>query len=574
MAKTTIEVDLVIKGSDSVSQVEQKTKSLRSQLFQLKELLASGTLDKGQFTELSLKAAKLQDAIGDVNKEVRLLSSDAQKLDTIVSITQGIVGGFAAVQGITALVGDENEDLQKTMVKLQGAMAALNGLQAVAATLNKSSAASTTLMTFAQARYTAVVGTTTGALKLLRIAGAALGIGLIVSAIALLVANFDDLKKLFSRLFPQFDILISLFKTLYNAVTDFFGITSDATRAYDKLEESTQKYIVASEREIELMKARGATAKEIWAIERSIIDAKLKLLNEQVKINGKLNDKQLEEAEQLQHDKRILDAVYFKQKEDDTKKLGAERKKERENEQKDEAAKLKKFKENAGKQANEGFKRGAELRKQQSAQQREYDEIEEEYKDALLLKQIADDEAFLKKRDEDQKAADALLLEQTAQAAVMKNQIVADSFKTLAAAGEIALGQQFKNTAAGKVLALSEIATQTALAFVSGLRIAQKSAEGTGPAAAIAFPAFYASQAVAILGVVAKAKAMLGGGGGGSAPSISGASVGNSQPPPIQGFIPQQRQDVKGSQRVYVLEKDITDTQGRVARIRTNATLM
>ena len=119
MAKTKIEVDLIIKGGESVEQVENKTKSLKSQLKEIKALLASGTLDSQTFNKLAIEAGNLQDRIADVSQRVKNLASDSQKLDTLISATQGIVGGFAAVQGITALVSEENEDLQKTMIKLQ-----------------------------------------------------------------------------------------------------------------------------------------------------------------------------------------------------------------------------------------------------------------------------------------------------------------------------------------------------------------------------------------------------------------------------------------------------------------------
>ena len=60
-------------------------------------------------------------------------------------------------------------------------------------------------------------------------------------------------------------------------------------------------------------------------------------------------------------------------------------------------------------------------------------------------------------------------------------------------------------------------------------------------------------------------------GGGGSAGSGGG---GSSQPAPIKGFIPQgDNNQLTGVSKVVVLEKDITDVQNRVARIRDNATL-
>lgn len=154
--------------------------------------------------------------------------------------------------------------------------------------------------------------------------------------------------------------------------------------------------------------------------------------------------------------------------------------------------------------------------------------------------------------------------------------IVNDSYLALNALGELALGQQFKNTNAGKALALAQIATDTAVAFMSGLRIAQQGAAATGPAAPFTMPVFYASQIAAILGAANKAKSILGGGGSTSAPSGSGGGGGgsiSSQPPRMDKF-ESNRPAMNPNQRVYVLEKDITDSQGRVAKIRHNATLI
>lgn len=76
-----------------------------------------------------------------------------------------------------------------------------------------------------------------------------------------------------------------------------------------------------------------------------------------------------------------------------------------------------------------------------------------------------------------------------------------------------------EGSAGSKSLALAEIAAGTATGFIQALDIAQKGAAGTGPAAAFAFPIFYASQIASVLGAAAQAKNVLqGGGGGGGAP--------------------------------------------------------
>ena len=66
-----------------------------------------------------------------------------------------------------------------------------------------------------------------------------------------------------------------------------------------------------------------------------------------------------------------------------------------------------------------------------------------------------------------------------------------------------------EGTKIAKAAALADIIITTGVGFAQGLDIAQKSAKGTGPAAAIAFPIFYATQIAAVLGAVAQAKNIL-----------------------------------------------------------------
>jgi len=135
-----------------------------------------------------------------------------------------------------------------------------------------------------------------------------------------------------------------------------------------------------------------------------------------------------------------------------------------------------------------------------------------------------------------------------------------------------------EGTAAFKAAALAEIAISTATGFINALDIAQKSAKATGPAAAFAFPIFYASQIAAVLGAVSAAKNVLttvpGGGGGstpqkpsgGSAPSFSGGGAftgalpGTGGTPPVTG----QTEPV----RAYVVAQDVSTGQEANAAIR------
>jgi len=238
MAKN-VQLTVDIKGGDSVGKAAEKTKTLKQELRELKNELASGSLTGKAFDEATARAGKLSDTIIDVNNRVKALATDGADvvLRGFGDMATGIVGGFAAAQGAMALFGSENEDLQKTLVKLQGATALLNGLQQVNATLQSDSAAmvalntaKTKVLTFVQTRYAAAVGTSTGALKLMRIAGAALGIGLIVAAVGLLIANFGKIKKVVLDFIQGLSHLGELFTKVKNAVMDFVGISSEAER--------------------------------------------------------------------------------------------------------------------------------------------------------------------------------------------------------------------------------------------------------------------------------------------------------------------------------------------------------
>jgi hypothetical protein len=84
-------------------------------------------------------AANLKDQISDISVRTKLLSSDTIKLDTAMAGLQTGVGIFQGIQGAVALAGVENEDLTKTMVKLQAVQGVSNAINIVAKNLNKDS---------------------------------------------------------------------------------------------------------------------------------------------------------------------------------------------------------------------------------------------------------------------------------------------------------------------------------------------------------------------------------------------------------------------------------------------------
>ena len=196
----TKEIVLEVGIKDSTA---QGTTSAKQRLRELQKTLIDMSL-AGQegtkaFKEMEQEAGKLKDQIGDTSQRIKTLASDTVRIDTVVSAVQGITAGFQIAQGAAALFGSENEDLQKSLLKVQGAMALATGVQQVANLLNKDSILITQGQAAAQALYATAVGASTGAMKAFRIALLATGIGAAIAAVGLLIAKWDDLTAAVRR---------------------------------------------------------------------------------------------------------------------------------------------------------------------------------------------------------------------------------------------------------------------------------------------------------------------------------------------------------------------------------------
>jgi hypothetical protein len=196
----TKEIVLEVGIKDSTA---QGTTSAKQRLRELQKTLIDMSL-AGQegtkaFKQMEAEAGKLKDQIGDTSQRIKTLASDTVRIDTVVSAVQGITAGFQIAQGAAALFGSENEDLQKSLLKVQGAMALATGVQQVANLLNKDSILITQGQAAAQALYATAVGASTGAMKAFRIALLATGIGAAVAAVGLLIAKWDELTAAVRR---------------------------------------------------------------------------------------------------------------------------------------------------------------------------------------------------------------------------------------------------------------------------------------------------------------------------------------------------------------------------------------
>lgn len=185
------------------TEVTAPTESLRQRLRnltqQIAELKLSGQDNTEQFRELVIEAGRVRDAMNDAGQEIKNIASDTGTFDGIISGVQGMTGAFAIGQGVVGLFGDESEELQKTLLKVNSVMAIAQGFQQVQNVLQKESAASRLIDTIAakaqivvQRIYTAVTGQATAATVAFKVALASTGIGLLVIGILALIQALDD----------------------------------------------------------------------------------------------------------------------------------------------------------------------------------------------------------------------------------------------------------------------------------------------------------------------------------------------------------------------------------------------
>jgi hypothetical protein len=141
------------------------------------------------------EAGRIKDSIGDARAEVSYFASDTRRLDAVLGGVGALAGAFGAVEGALALAGIQSEDLQKTMVKLQGAIAVVNGVTAIQTALEQESMFMKGLSTAATELQTFVMGQATIAARVYSAALLATGAGAIIVAIGLVITMFQKKRQ-------------------------------------------------------------------------------------------------------------------------------------------------------------------------------------------------------------------------------------------------------------------------------------------------------------------------------------------------------------------------------------------
>ena len=255
MAETKV-VNLEVKTN-----VEPLKKQLREAQREVEVLSEKFGATSKEAINAAKKAGELKDAIGDAKALTDSFNPDA-KFNALTSSLGGVASGFAAYQGAMGLVGVESKELEAQLLKVQSAMAISQGLQGLGESIDS----------FKQLGAV-IKNSVVTAFSSLKSALITSGIGLLVIAVGVLIANFDKLKN-----------IVSSNTAAAQKFVDSTKLQGDAARktAGDFAEyERTLKRLGFTEDEIR--KKRGSKLKDAISDTEREIAANKKLYKEQLK---------------------------------------------------------------------------------------------------------------------------------------------------------------------------------------------------------------------------------------------------------------------------------------------------
>ena len=598
MAKT-VAFDVEVNSGQSVKTLD----GLKKELEKINAELEQTEIGSAAFTKLSDASRKTASEIKTLNKTFEGLEPQ-QKTEAFLKGFEAISGAVAVTAGTMALFGAESETIGKIEQKVQGAIAIAIGARAIAEgalqarvaarlVAEKAATIATKAATVAQAAFNFVLNLNPIFLLVTVLAAVTAGMYLFSKSMG---DNTEDVKKNNEALLKRNQLL--------QDSADFQVRVAQATGQSAKTIkegqiEATKASLATLEAEYELAEAGEKKAEvaakikqaqddliiqelELGKVKQDEVDAEKKRLADVEKARKDANAKDKAERDRVAKEKAATDkAAADKKKMDDDARFKAEQDYlDNVNNllQSEDAKRILSVAKTYDDLIEQAAQFGADTTALETARGVAIQAVLDEQAAERLAKQKAADEkaAADKKAIDDKKAADD-------KAIADANKFAQDANIANVQATIGALGSLFdEGTAAAKVAAIADIAIGTGLGFVNGLDIAQKSAKATGPAAAFAFPLFYAAQIAAVLSAANQAKKILtsvpGGGGGGATPSKPNIQT------PSNNFIPVGQQPA-GTQltpsfeaptqpvRAYVISGDVSTGLEADSRLRNRKTL-
>lgn len=310
--------DSLIELEEVIDPIPGSLADIRQQQEKLTKAFEDADPNTDEYKKLKSELIQVSKAVKDAE-----LSVEALDTDQVASELGGLVGGLSDVAtGAVLAFGVSEESAEaflKTLAQVEGAgrvvKGSIEGIQSGLKLYNsvlKESAAVQKAMAFAskaqavglsvlsaiQTAYTAIVGTSTGAMKAFKLALIGTGIGAIVVGLGLLIANFDSivswvgeaidamggLKNILLILLGPIGLLIAAWEYLFGAEE---AVDDQRKKASEENSKRTKKRIAE-------IKAEQKAFVEATNAETEVLEVKVKILENEGKASDDVRLKILE----------------------------------------------------------------------------------------------------------------------------------------------------------------------------------------------------------------------------------------------------------------------------------------
>lgn len=234
--------NIAFKITGDAGPITESVKGLKAQLREATEDVVRLSSQFGSTSQQAIAAARsaanLREQIAD-SRDLIAAFHPEQKFAAFGAAIQGVTGGFSALTGAMGLFGADSENLQKTLVKVQSAMALSEGINSILSAKD------------AFMNLGAVVkGPIVSAFNFLKTAMMTNPIMLLVTVLAGVVLSFKKTRDAIMNFIPGLKQLVGWIGDAIDTVKGWIGASDEAAEAQEKLKEATDELNESMDKQI------------------------------------------------------------------------------------------------------------------------------------------------------------------------------------------------------------------------------------------------------------------------------------------------------------------------------------
>jgi hypothetical protein len=287
-------------GIDLVADTRSLRTQLRESVQELARLQNTAGASAKEIANAAKRAAELKDRIGDARATIDAFNPDA-KFKAFGQSIQGVAGAFAGAQGALALFGVESENVQKQLLKVQGALAFSEGLNTILGSIDGFKNLALVIKTQVLQAFTTLRG-----------ALIASGIGALAIGLGLLIANFDKVRDAILKLVPGLGVVANAIGDIVTKVTDFVGITSEVDRGLELYAKNSKNRKEQYERELKVLESQGASERDLSNKRKQIASEDINVLEAKKRNGVKLSEEETKNLANSKNELVVIEGNYKK----------------------------------------------------------------------------------------------------------------------------------------------------------------------------------------------------------------------------------------------------------------------